>query len=465
MKTININPITRVEGHGKLTLKLDDSGHVTDALFCVQEFRGFEKFLEGALAENLPMLTARICGICPVSHHLASVKAIEACFGTQIPPAAVKLREMLLLSQVLESHILSLAVLSLPDLVLPDSAPQQRNIAGLYETNQEAVQRALTLRGIGTAVGQTVGRRAGMPIGARVGGMVMPLREEERQALLTKLSAAGPHLVWFAKFFRDLVEKNGEVFETLGDIQTAYMGLVRDQRPAFYDGEVQVIRPDASVAARFHGSQYFDYIEEKLENWSYMKFPVLKSGERFRVGPLARVNLVQEMPTPLASRELAWFRQRWGRPAHKTLGYHYARLIEAIYAMEHIRELLLDPEITSDVVCIKPEIKAGVGVGVVEAPRGLLVHRYELDAAAKAVKVDLVVATQHNNYGFNDALKETAGKLIHNGDPDPATLNRLEMIVRAYDPCLSCATHALDAPGFRIELVSPEGRIVREWGA
>jgi coenzyme F420-reducing hydrogenase alpha subunit len=294
--------------------------------------------------------------------------------------------------------------------------------------------------------------------------MGVALAETERQDLLKKLTDVEGYLPWFAKLLRGLIEKNSDLIDSLGDIRTGYMGLMHNGAPGFYQGDFHVIKEDGSASANFKPSQYFNYVEEQAENWSYMKFPVLKSGERFRVGPLARINIADKMPTPMANQELEWFRQRFGRPAHKTLAYHYARLIEVVYAFERCKELLNDSEITEQDIFTTPVVKAGVGVGAVEAPRGTLIHRYELDGEGKATKVDLYVATQHNNYGFNDALKETAAKLITNANPDNNTLNKLEMIVRAYDPCLSCSTHYVgDDRAFTIELVDYRGNLVKEW--
>lgn len=462
-QTIQIDPVTRIEGHGKVVLLLDEQGRVDDARFCIKEFRGFEKMCQGALAEMLPQMTSRICGICPVSHHLASVKAVEDCFGAAVPPTAVKLRELMLLGQLLESHMLSLAVLSLPDFAFPDDKSQYRNIVGLYQSNAEAIVKTLDVRAAGTAIVQALGRRPGHPIGARIGGMAVALSEQTRDELAKKLQMAEPNLVWFAQIWRALAEKNTELIEQLGDIQTGYMALATNSSLAFYEGDVRVVGADLSPIASFPTRQYFDYVEERTENWSYMKFPVLKSGQRFRVGPLARINVADGIATPLASRELQWFRQRWSRPAHKTLCYHHARLIEAIYAFERAKELLSDPSITGQEVWAKPQIKAGVGVGIVEAPRGTLVHRYELDEKGQAAEINLLVATQHNNYAFNDALRESARGLIHDDNPTPATLNKLEMIIRAFDPCLSCSTHVLGQNSYSIQVFDRRGNLVREW--
>jgi coenzyme F420-reducing hydrogenase alpha subunit len=462
-KTVTINPLTRIEGHGKISISRDEEGKISDVKFCVQEFRGFEKFSQGSLAESLPSITSRICGVCPIPHHLASIKAIEDCFGAQITPTAHKLRELLTMGQFIESHMLSLAVLSLPDLVSRDSKPEHRNIVGMYQVNKEAVQMALQIRSFGTAVCKILGRSPVHPIGARIGGVVLPLSPEETRQLAEMAVPLRPALLWFSKLMRVLFEKNADYVETLGDIATSYLGLSKNGTLSFYDGDIKVIREDGSPLTSFKPSAYFDFVEEKIENWSYMKFPVLKSGERFRVGPLARVNIADTMPTPLAAGELEWFRSCWPRPAHKTLCYHYARFIELVYAFENAERLLGDPDIIGTDIFVKPDIKAGTGVGVVEAPRGTLVHRYELDNEGKAVRVDILVATQHNNFGYNDALKATALKLIGDGEPDESTLNKLEMVVRAYDPCLSCATHAIGQRRWTFEILDSAGISLREW--
>lgn len=463
-RTTIINPVTRIEGHGKISIVRDEKGNISDVRFCVQEFRGFEKFCQGTLAESLPSITSRICGVCPIPHNLASIKAIEDCFGTTITPTARKLRELLTMGQFIESHMLSLAVLSLPDLVSRDSKPEHRNIVGMYQVNKEAVKKALEVRSFGSAICNIIGRSPVHPIGARIGGVVLPLTREEAKQLSGKAAPIRPALQWFSQLMRTLYEKNTDYIDALGDIATSYMGLSSNGTLEFYDGDIKVIKEDGTLLAGFKPAAYFDFVEEKIENWSYMKFPVLKSGERFRVGPLARVNIADSIPTPLAAAELAWFRSNQPRPAHKTLCYHFARFIELIYAFERAEQLLGDSDIVGSDIFVKPTIKAGTGVGVVEAPRGTLVHRYELDDEGKAVKVDIFVATQHNNFGYNDALKATALKLIGGDEPDENTMNKLEMVVRAYDPCLSCATHAIGPRQWIFELLDHSGNVVREWG-
>jgi coenzyme F420-reducing hydrogenase alpha subunit len=333
----------------------------------------------------------------------------------------------------------------------------------MYTSDKEAVKKALDIRSFGTAICHTAGRRPGHPIGARIGGVVSLIKEEEKDELLSRFKEIESHLGWFSELMRSLCEKNADAIDSLGDIKSSYLGLSNSGSLAFYEGDVKVIKDDGSEALSFKPDKYYDHIEEKFENWSYMKFPLLKSGSGFRVGPLARVNIARNIPTPKASGELDWFKTRWGNPAHKTLTYHYARFIETLYAIERAKELLEDPDILKGDIFTQAKIKAGSGIGIVEAPRGTLVHSYELDADGRAVKVNLSVATQHNNMGFNDALKETASKLITSASPDEASLNKLEMVVRAYDPCLSCSTHSFGPQSFAVELLDGKGNLIREY--
>ena len=462
-RTIEVHPVTRIEGHAKISLHLDNQGKVSEAFFHVQEFRGFERFCEGSLAERLPVITSRVCGICPITHHLASSKALDNCFGLQITDTAAKLRELLMYGQYIESHVLSLAVLSLPDLLYPKGGTGERNVVYLYANQPELARAALRLRAVGTAICQILGRRPGHPIGSKPGGMVLPLKKEEQQRLLGQIDEAKPLLAAFTKLMQEIVSRRMDLVEELGDIQTAFMGLTRNGTLEFYDGHVRVIGQDGTELASFDQEGYFDHVEEKIENWSYMKFPVLKSGGRFRVGPLARINVAESVPTELAGKEFSWFKEQFGRPAHKTLLYHYARFIEVLYSFERAEELLRDTSILAEDVQVEVPIKPGKGTGIVEAPRGTLVHSYEIDESGKACKVTLMVATQHNNFAFNDALTESASKLINNGEPDEETLNKLEMIVRAFDPCLSCSTHVEGQErNLAILMFDAEGELIRE---
>jgi coenzyme F420-reducing hydrogenase alpha subunit len=460
-ETITIDPVTRIEGHAKITIQLDDAGAVSRVRFQVKEFRGFEKFCEGALAERLPLITSRICGLCPVSHHIASTKAVEDCFNTEVSSATVKLRELLLLGQVIESHMFSLILLSLPD--LHGQPPTAHSIVDLYQEDPATMKRVLDIRSVGTDIIHAVGRRPGHPIGAIIGGMVAPLMEEECSSLLHTVTEAESQVSWFSEFMRSLFKENDEIIHALGDIESSYMSLSDNNGLTFYDGSIQVIKEDGSRRVSFDPHQYFDHIQETYEPWSYMKFSALESDGGFRVGPLARLNIADSLSTPLAHSELTWFRNQWSHPVHKTLTYHYARFIEVLYALERSKELLNDPEITSQDIYTQPEMRGGIGIGVVEAPRGTLIHRYHLDEQGKAEEVTLVVSTQHNNYGLNESLTQAGKKILSADNMKEGDLHKLEMIVRAYDPCISCSTHGIDDHRFLVQLMDHQGTVLKEW--
>jgi len=439
MTTIQISPVTRIEGHAQIAVQTDDQGRVTDASFHVASFRGFEKFLEGTAMERLPTLTSRICGICPAAHQLASVKAIEAAMRAQAPPAAAKLRELLLMGQFLASHIVSLGLLSLPDLLLPQAGPEERNLTGLIKLNASVVEDIMKLRQLGADLMATVGRRATHVCACVIGGMSAPLLEEERLALLQQLDDAERALYQLVEAIRYLLGRGQDVAR-LGGQPSAHVGLTRDGALSTYEGQLGLMSVDGTSEVLGDASRYFEFFEEQVREGSYMKVPMLRDGRWFRVGPLARLNVNDRIPTPWAQAELDRFRELFGRPVHATLLYHYARTIETVYAWERAKELLNDPEITETTVWAPIELRAGAGVGVIEAPRGTLVHRYSIQDDGFVKGINLVVATEHNHQAINRTLQEVAPVVIRGDVPEPA-LNQLEMIVRAYDPCLSCATH------------------------
>jgi F420-non-reducing hydrogenase large subunit len=462
MPTLTISPVTRVEGHGRITVQVDEGGQLEEVLFQVASFRGFEEFLRGVAVERLPALTSRVCGICPVAHQLASVKAIESALGVTVPATAGKLRELLLLGQYLSSHILSLGVLSLPDLLMPGESVEKRNLVGLMRARPTLVQQVMQLREVGMAFFNIIGRRE-VHIGACVvGGMSKPLAEEERQELLGKLQAAEPALRQVMEVVRSLLGQGADI-ELLGNLPSPAMGLTQDGALTLCDGMLSVMDEGGKELARFAAADYFEHIEERVQDWSYMKFPVLKDGRWLRVGPLARLNVNEHISTAWAQGELETYRRTWGRPVHATVLYHYARAIETVYSWERAVELLQDPDITSPDVWTAVEPRAGTGVGVIEAPRGTLVHSYVLDGEGYATDIKLVVATQHNNDAINATLRAIAPRAVGAGDSEPA-LNQMEMVVRAYDPCLSCATHTLNrGRALPIQVVGRTGRVLQEW--
>ena len=441
-KTITIDPVTRIEGHSEIQLIFDDQNRFSDARLSVKSFRGFERFLVGAPIEELPRLTARICGICYTAHALVSCKALEDALGIQITPEAHKLRELLHLGNYIESHTLSVAMLSLPDLIAPHLKAEQRNVAFLAKTQPELTRRVARLRQAGVLITKLVGRRAVHPVTPVIGGVMQPLTPAERDQIKAALSGTVDIVseLWglVAKAFSADVEGR-----QAGNIRSAFMALKGKNGVGFYDAEALVVIDEAgkvveSVAPR----QYDGLIVEEERDFSYMKFPQLKSGLSFRVGPLARLNICGRYATPQAQKMLEMLTAVTALPYQGSMLYHLARIMELMTAVEQAQALLDDEAVLSERVRpVLGESKEAHGVGIIEAPRGTLVHIYDIDAQGFTRGVKLYVATQHNNMAINAALTETAQRTFAAGAPDEETLNRLEMIVRAYDPCLSCATH------------------------
>lgn len=449
-KVLRIDPVTRLEGHGKVTIHLDDDGNVESAKFHVLEFRGFEKFCEGRMAADMPIITSKICGICPVSHHLAAAKACDALFGVQIPDAAKMLRELMHMGQLIHSHSLHFFYLTAPDfLVGPDSDPAVRNIAGIASTSPELAGKAIRLRQIGQNIIERVGGRATNPVTAIPGGMSRPLSHEDRFHLLKETEEAISLAKLALSMGLDIFEKYSDIFPGFGNIETGYLGMIKNGNLELYDGDLRLISSDGEVLEEFKPEKYLDYIDEHVESYSWMKFPYYKKlGWRdgiYRVAPLARLNVSESISTPLAREEHKNFKKLGGsKPVSGSLYYHYARLIELLYAAERARELLEDDEIVSTEVRVKVERKAGEGVGVIEAPRGVLIHHYWTDDTSRIKKANIIVATSHNNQAINMAVAQVAKKFIKNGNVTEGMLNRIEMAVRCYDPCLSCATHEIE---------------------
>lgn len=483
MRKIAIEPITRLEGHAKIEIFLDEKGDVENAYFQVVELRGFEKFCEGRPVEELPLITPRICGVCPGPHHMASTKATDAVFGVDPPIVAKKLRELFYCAHYCHSHIAHFYALAAPDFVLgPTSDPAQRNVLGLIakvgvETGKEVIKH----RAYAQEIQATLGGMATHSVCGLPGGISKPLTEQERAEIERKAKS----LVEFArlslKIFDDVVLKNKEYVELiLSDAYTMksyYMGLVDGKnRVNFYDGDIRVIDPDGKEVFKFKPAQYLDYIAEHIEPWTYLKFPFLKKigwkglvegkdSGIYRVAPLARLNVADGMATPLAQEEYErMYKTLGGKPVHHTLAMHWARLIELLYAAERLLELCRDKEITDPNIRIIPTTIVGEGVGVVEAPRGTLIHHYKTDAKGIVQKVNLIVATGMNHAAICMSIKKAAqgvikaGKIITEG-----LLNMVEMAFRAYDPCFSCATHSL--PGqmpLEITIRDKEGNLVQK---
>ncbi len=480
MKTITIDPITRLEGHGKISIFLDEGGDVENAYLQIPELRGFERFCEGRRAEDMPIITPRICGVCPVAHHFASTKALDAAFGVEPTETARKLRELMYMGYFIYDHTLHFYFLGAPDFVVgPDAPPSERNIFGvLKRVGLDVGREVIKHRAYGQRITEILGGKATHPTCGVPGGISKGLNEEERQRIEDMARSS----VDFAKFtlgvFEDVVLKNkGYVDLILSDpyrLRTYNMGLVdKDNRVNLYDGDVRVTDQGGREFDRFDAAEYLEHIGEHVEPWTYSKFTYLKKvgwmGLRdglesglYRVGPLGRLNASEGMATPLADQEYKrMYETLGGKPVNSTLAFHWARLIELLYAAEHAVELATDPQITGKDLR-NPVGEPGEGVGVIEAARGTLIHHYKLDDEALVERVNLIVATTHNYSDICMSIRDAARGLIRGGEVSEGILNRVEMAFRAYDPCFACSTHSL--PGempLTVEIIDNEGNTIR----
>ncbi len=473
MKQIVIQPVTRIEGHAKVTIQLDDQGNVADARVNVVELRGFERFCIGRPVEELPRIVCRICGVCPWAHHLASSKACDAVFGVDIPSAAKKLRELAYMGHFIHSHVLHFFILSGPDFVLgPDADYSIRNVVGIVQRAPDVAKRVIRARFLGQMMTQILGGKAIHPDVSVPGGWSKPVTKEE----VEHVKGMAKECLDFASFAIDFAKKQIfpkylDVVKTYAPITTGFLGMVKDGALNLYDGNLRMMTSDGKYED-FAGDNYLSYIGEHVEPWTYLKFPYYKKMGNFsmdlvhpvgiyRTNALARINVCDRITTPLANKELEEFRASFGRPVQLTLLYHWARLIEMLYAAERATELLSDPEITSPDTrkAVKP--RAARGVGVVEAPRGTLIHDYETDEKGIVKDVNIIVGTTHNNAPINMSVKKAAQDNIKGGKYDQGLLNTVEMAIRAYDPCLSCATHDLDGRiPVKIDVLDSAGQLV-----
>ena len=462
-RRITIDPITRLEGHGRIEIFLDEDGEVANAYFQVPELRGFEKFCEGRPVEDLAFITPRICGVCPEAHHMASTKALDAVFRVEPTPTARKLRELLYSAFYVADHATHFYALSGPDFVVgPDAPPAERNIVGvIHKVGMEIGGEVLKALSACHEVVAMIGGKYVHPVCGLPGGVSKPLTEDDR----TRIEGIARDAVEFGKLslkiLDDVVLANKAYLDLiLSDTfahKTYYMGLVdENNRVNFYDGTLRVVDPEGKEFLKFAPSEYLEHIGEHVEPWTYLKFPFLKrigwkglvdgpESGIYRVAPLARLNAADGMATPLAQAEYErMYDTLGGKPVHATLATHWARLIELVYAAERMLELATDPEITGPDIRNIPTEAPGEGVGVVEAPRGVLIHHYWAGEKGLAEKVNLIVGTAHNYGAIAMSVKKAAQGLIHKDvDVSEGLLNTIEMAFRAYDPCFACATHSL----------------------
>jgi len=469
-RTISIEPVTRIEGHARITLQLAEGGEVEDAKFHLTQFRGFEKFCEGRPYREMPALTARTCGICPVSHLLASNKACDDLLAVTIPPTAEKLRRVMNLAQLLQSHALSFFHLSSPDLLLGwDSDPAQRNIFGVMRADPQLAKSGIRLRQIGQSIIETLGGKKIHPTWVVPGGVTEALPEEKRDSMLAMM----PEALRIAKdtyaFYKTLVPKFKDEASHFGTMPTMFLSLVSPEGDLeHYDGFLRIKDANGRIVEdRVPPHDYQRIIGEAVEDYSYMKFPYYKPQGYpqgiYRVGPLARLNNADACGTPFADVALAEFRtlQEEAGPITSSFHYHYARLVEIIFAIESIQRLLKDPHILDNRVRARARGNRDEGIGVSEAPRGTLMHHYKIDDHGLITWVDLIIATGHNNLAMNKSIKQVADAYVNGKDVKEGMLNRVEAVIRCYDPCLSCASHAFGQMPMVIDIQDTSGQVIR----
>jgi NAD-reducing hydrogenase large subunit len=466
-QTITIDPVTRLEGHGKITIQLNGQGEVEDAHFHVTQVRGFEKFSEGRPFYEMPSLMARICGICPVSHLIASAKACEAIMSVQIPHTAAQLRRMLNLAQMVQSHALSLFYLSAPDLLLGmESDPVKRNVFGVVAAKPELGMAGIGLRRFGQHIIELLGNKRIHPGWVVPGGVTEPLAAAKRDEILAMLPDAYANIALALKWYKQIASSFKPEIDVFANFPSLYMGLVNeDDSIEFTDGTLRLIDAKGAVVEDgITASRFTEVIGEAVENYSYTKFAYYKPlgypEGSYRVGPLARLNIVKSMGTPRAEQELAEFKQLAAGPVESAFYYHHARLIEVLYGIEKIEEILTDPQILDKHVRATAGVNRLEGAGQAEAPRGTLNHHYKVDEDGKITWANLVIATGQNNNAMNKGVLQAAKHYVKGGKFTEGILNHVEAVVRAFDPCLSCSTHAFGQMPLALTLLSADGEVV-----
>jgi len=478
---ITIDPITRLEGHGKIEIFLDDKGEVENAYLQVPELRGFEQFCVGRKAEDMPQLTSRICGVCPVAHHYASVKALDAAFGVQPTETARKLRELIYAGYIIYDHILHFYFLGGPDFVVgPDAPKEKRNILGVIEkVGVDTAKEVIKHRAYGQRITEILGGKPTHPVSGVPGGQTKALTEESRKEIETMARSCVDFARFTLQLFEDVVLKNPAYMALIQNPKLGHavynMGMVDEKnRVSFYDGQVRVTDQQGKEFVRFEGSEYLNHIAEQVLDWSYVKATYLKAvgykglvdgpdSGLYRVGPLGRLNAAEGMATPGADAAYRQLFDTFGmKPVNSTLAYHWARLVELLHAAERALELATDAGITgTDIRNMKFDMQPE-GVGVVEAARGTLFHHYRLTADRMIESVNLIVATTNNKGPICMSVREAAKELIHKGKVSDGLLNTVEMFFRAYDPCFGCASHVLGRPTVVIDVRDRNGDLLRQ---
>jgi len=489
MSRISIDPITRLEGHGRIDIFLNDEGDVANAYFQVPELRGFEDFCVGRLAEEMPVITNRICGVCPEAHHIAATKALDALFGADPPSAAKKLRELMYSAFFVADHTTHFYAMGGPDFIMgPDAPPAERNLLGVIrKVGLDVGRQVIDCRARNHHVIKTVGGRSIHPVAGLPGGWSRPITAEERDEIVGIAKQNIEFALLTLGIFEDIVLKNPAYLDLINadtySHATYYMGLVDGRNCAnFYDGTVRVVGPDGAELVRYHPRDYAAHIAERVEPWTYLKYPYLKSvgwkgfvdgpdSGVYAASPLSRLNVSDRMATPRAQEQFERFYETLGskkvhnryQPVHLRLATHWARLVELLYSAERMLELAEDPEITSPDLRTKPGPVTGCGIGCVEAPRGTLTHHYEADERGVLTRVNLIVGTTNNHAAMSMSIRKAAERIITKGRVvEEGMLNRIEMAFRLYDPCLSCATHAaVGKMPLRVNIRNASGEIIR----
>jgi NAD-reducing hydrogenase large subunit len=466
-QTILIDPVTRLEGHGKITIQLDSQGEVEDAHFHVTQVRGFERFSAGRPFYEMPSLMARICGICPVSHLIASAKACEAIMSVRIPHTAAQLRRMLNLAQMVQSHALSFFYLASPDLLLGmESDPKARHVFGVVAAKPELGRAGVALRRFGQHMIELLANKRIHPGWVVPGGVTEPLDPAKRDEILAMLPEAYANVSLALAAYKQIADTFKQEIEVFANFPSNYMSLINeDESIEFTDGALRMIDPKGNIIEDgITASQFSEKIGEAVEPYSFTKFPYYKPlgypEGSYRVGPLARLNIVKSMGTPLAEKELAEFKQLAAGPVESAFHYHHARLIEILYGIERIEQILGDPLVLDKHVRASAGVNRLEGAGQAEAPRGTLYHHYKVDENGLITWANLVIATGQNNNAMNKGVLQAAKAYVKDGKFTEGTLNRIEAVIRTFDPCLSCSTHAFGQMPLAISLVNADGEVV-----